>query len=79
MSEEIMSAIRTLYEELKQRKEDADKTVSIFTDDWHGYREYHRAIGRALGLEEAINLIEKDVLKRWEGIPEDDYTEESYS
>lgn len=79
MSEEIMRAIRTLYEELKQRKEEADKTIDMFTDDWHGYREYHRAIGRALGLDEAINLIEKDVLKRWEGIPEDDYTEASYS
>ena len=56
MSEEIMSAIRMLYAELQQRKEEADKTVSIFTDDWHGYREYHRAIGRALGLEEARKL-----------------------
>jgi len=79
MSEEIMRAIRTLYEELKQRKEEANKTIDMLTDDWHGYREYHRAIGRALGLDEAINLIEKDVLKRWEGIPEDDYTEASYS
>lgn len=77
MTHELMAEIINIYEELKERKMDADEAASIFSDEWPGYREYHRTIGRSLGLEEAITLIEKNILKHWDIVPEDDYTEGS--
>ena len=78
MTQELLAAIKRIYSELQERKESADKSIEMFPDR-RGYKEKYRADGRSRGLEEAMTLIEKEILRHWENIPEDDYTEDSYS